>query len=221
MFDYIFYWCLVFNVLLEMFVGSLVMFQVIVLLMFFGIFIVLFLVFVWFGGNCLLCVVVGVWIFIVWNILVLFQIYIFYFGLGFFGLYVSFWFVLFVGVIFNNVGYFVEIFCGGFQVVFEIQLWVVCLLGMSVLQVYCLVVILQLLWVVFYLLINQLVWVMLMIFFGVVVGLIDDFIGVIQVFNVKIFCIFEYFVLVVVFYFVMVKLLVLVVCLLGWCLFCY
>lgn len=163
----------------------------------------------------------GIWISIARNTPALFQIYMFYFGLGAIGILVNSWAALLVGITFNNAGYLAENFRGGLKAIPSSQIKAARSLGMTAFQAYRYIVIPQLLRIVFPQLTNQMVWAILMTSLGVTVGLNTDLTGVTQDLNVRTFRTFEFFAIAAVMYYVIAKIVMLLARLVSWRLFRY
>lgn len=221
MFEYSFHWRAALKALPDMLGGAWVTLETAALSMILGTLIALCLVFMRQGNNLPLRAIAIAWISVARNTPALFQVYILYFGLGSFGVHVSSWAALLVGITLNNAGYLAENFRGGLKAVPGTQLRAARSLGMNAWQAYRLVVIPQLLRIVFYPLTNQMVWAVLMTSMGVIVGLNDDLTGVTQDYNVRTFRTFEFFAIAAVLYYLIAKVIVGVARLLAWRLFRY
>lgn len=221
MFDYNFQWGIARRALPEMLEGAVVTFETAALSMLFGVLIALALTAMRETRNPFMNALAGTWVSIARNTPALFQIYIFYFGLGALGFHVGSWAALLAGITFNNAGYLAENFRGGLKALPDTQIRAARSLGMGNFQAYRLIIVPQLLRIVYYPLTNQMVWAVLMTSLGVIVGLNNDITGVTQDFNVRSFRTFELFATAAVLYYLTVKLIVSVSRLLAWRLFRY
>lgn len=158
------------------------------------------------------------WIEVARNTPVLFQLFFFGFGLGAWGWHLSPFMIVLAGLSFNCAGYLAENFRGGFQSIPDTQYRAARSLGMSVSQSYVHIVIPQVLRKVWHPLTNQIVWAVLMSSLGMLVGY-QELTGSAQYFASKTYRIFEYFAVVALIYYVMVKLILLASRMIGWRLF--
>jgi|SRR5471030_240193 len=221
MFNYSFHWTAAFHALPEMLAGSWITFYTAVLSMVLWVVIALLLTMMRIGPWRVLRMFAETWVSLARNTPSLFQVYILYFGLGAFGVYVSSWIALLLGITFNNAGYLAENFRGGLRAVPDTQMRAARSLGMTAFQSWRLIVMPQLLRVVFYPMTNQMVWAVLMTSLGVVVGLDNDLTGVTQAWNVKTYRTFEFFAIAAALYYLVAKAVMLVGRLLAWRLFRY
>lgn len=111
------------------------------------------------------------WIEIARNTPCLFQIYVFYFGLGAFGIHLSTYFSVLLALTFNNAGYMAEIVRGGLRAISPNQRRAALSLGMTPVQSYLYVVLPQLFRVIFHPSTNQLMWALLNSSLGMMIGL--------------------------------------------------
>jgi len=166
-------------------------------------------------------VVANAWVSVARNTPALLQIYFLYFGLGAFGIFISSWWVLFIGITFNSAGYLAENFRGGMAAVPDTQMRAARSLGMSAPMAFRLVVVPQLLRIVYYPMTNQMIWALLMTSLGVVVGLDQDLMAVTKTIADASFRTFEIFFAAAVVYYAMSKLLLLAARLCAFRLFRY
>lgn len=220
MFDYKFHWRPVFNSLPDLLWAGLVTLQVAVLAMALGIVV----------GLCLALIRLNVkgplnWIAVAWielarNTPALFQLFFFSFGLGAFGLHLTPYVIVVLGLTFNSGGYLAENFRGGFQAIPPTQLKAARSLGMTATQAYLRIVIPQVLRIVYHPITNQMVWCVLMSSLGMLVGL-RELSGETQALASRTYRLFEYFAVTAVIYYVIVKLIIGASRLLAWRLFRY
>ncbi|MDR0253341.1 MAG: amino acid ABC transporter permease [Brucellaceae bacterium] len=221
MFNYTFQWRQVINALPDLLWGALVTLEIAALSMLIGTVIGIFLALAKMSGSRICRSLADIWIETARNTPALFQIYMFYFGLGSFGLRIDSFWALLIGIAFNNAGYLAETFRGGFKAVPETQTRAARSLGMNSIQAMWYIIIPQMFRVVFFALTNQMVWSVLMTSLGVVVGLTSDLTGVTQQLNVRTFRTFEYFFTAAVLYYLVAKAFTLSARLLAWRLFRY
>ncbi len=204
MFDYNFHWRPVMKNLPDLIDAAFLTLQVAVLSMIIGIVIGLCLALIrlhlkgpiyWFAST---------WVEVARNTPALFQLFFFGFGLGAFGLHLSPYVIVLMGLSFNCAGYLAENFRGGFQAVSETQLRASRSLGMSAWQAYTRIIIPQVFRIVYHPLTNQLVWAVLMSSLGMLVGF-RELSGETQFYASRTFRIFEYFAMTAVIYYVIVK----------------
>jgi len=158
------------------------------------------------------------WIEIARNTPVLFQLFFFGFGLGAFGWHLSPFMIVLAGLSFNCAGYLAENFRGGFQSIPDTQFRAARSLGMSAGQTYGHIIIPQVLRTVWHPLTNQIVWAVLMSSLGMLVGY-QELTGSAQYFASRTYRIFEYFAVVALIYYALVKLILIASRMLGWRLF--
>ncbi len=110
------------------------------------------------------------WVEIARNTPALFQIYMVHFGLGGFGIHLSPFLSLLIGIAFNNAGYLTENFRGALKAIPDTQTRAARSLGMTPLQAFQNVIMPQMLRISFLPMTNQMVWAILMTSLGAVVG---------------------------------------------------
>lgn len=146
-----------------------------------------------------------VWVEVARNTPALFQIYMAHFGLGSFGIHLSPYIALLVGITFNNAGYLAETFRGALRAIPGTQLRAARSLGMPQFQAFQLVIMPQMFRIAFLPTTNQMVWAILMTSLGVTVGMNTDLAGVTQDINVRSFRTFEIFAIAAVIYYLLAK----------------
>ncbi|MEO5324549.1 amino acid ABC transporter permease [Mesorhizobium sp. CC13] len=205
MFNYTFQWNQALKALPLMLDGALVTLQIAVLSMVIGVALAIALTLFRLSGNRLLGGFATAWVEVARNTPALFQIYMAHFGLGNFGIYLSPFTALLVGIAFNNAGYLAENFRGALKAIPETQARAGRSLGMTSLQAFRLIVMPQMLRVAFLPATNQMVWAILMTSLGVTVGMNTDLAGVTQELNARSFRTFEFFALAAVIYYIIAK----------------
>lgn len=205
MFHYTFHWNQALKALPQMLDGALVTLQIALLSMVIGMAIAMLLTLFRLSGSRLLGGFATTWVEVARNTPALFQIYMAHFGLGNFGIHLSPFVALLVGIAFNNAGYLAENFRGGLKAIPDTQARAGRSLGMTSLQAFRLIVIPQMLRVAFLPVTNQMVWAILMTSLGVTVGMNTDLTGVTQELNARSFRTFEFFALAAVIYYVIAK----------------
>jgi polar amino acid transport system permease protein len=173
------------------------------------------------SGNRILGGFATAWVEIARNTPALFQIYMAHFGLGNFGIHLTPFTALLVGIAFNNAGYLAENFRGALKAIPDTQTRAGRSLGMTSMQAFRLIVLPQMLRVAFLPATNQMVWAVLMTSLGVTVGMNTDLTGVTQELNARSFRTFEFFALAAVIYYVIAKVLTLAARALAWRMFRY
>lgn len=205
MFSYTFQWKQAFKALPQMLDGALVTLQIALLSMAIGLVIAMALTLFRRSGNRILSGFATAWVEVARNTPALFQIYMAHFGLGNFGIHLSPFTSLLVGIAFNNAGYLAENFRGALKAIPDTQTRAGRSLGMSSLQAFRLIVMPQMLRIAFLPVTNQMVWAILMTSLGVTVGMNTDLAGVTQDLNARTFRTFEFFALAAVIYYVIAK----------------
>jgi His/Glu/Gln/Arg/opine family amino acid ABC transporter permease subunit len=205
MFSYNFHWNQAFKALPQMLDGALVTLQIALLSMAIGLVVALALTLFRLSGNRLLSGFATAWVEVARNTPALFQIYMAHFGLGNFGIHLSPFTALLVGIAFNNAGYLAENFRGALKAIPETQTRAGRSLGMTPLQAFRYIVMPQMLRIAFLPATNQMVWAILMTSLGVTVGMNTDLAGVTQALNAVSFRTFEFFALAAVIYYLIAK----------------
>lgn len=205
MFHYTFHWNQALKALPQMLDGALVTLQIALLSMIIGMAIAIALTLFRLSGNRLLGGFATAWVEVARNTPALFQIYMAHFGLGNFGIHLSPFIALLVGIAFNNAGYLAENFRGALKAIPDTQARAGRSLGMTSLQAFRLIVLPQMLRVAFLPATNQMVWAILMTSLGVTVGMSTDLAGVTQELNARSFRTFEFFAIAAVIYYVIAK----------------
>ncbi|MEJ6394573.1 amino acid ABC transporter permease [Gymnodinialimonas sp. 2305UL16-5] len=216
--NYNFLWLPVFNALPELARAALVTLEVSVVSMVIGLGLGLLLCFARRSDRRLARWPASVWVEVARNTPVLFQIFVFYWGLGEFGLFLSSYVAVVSALAFNTAGYMAETFRGGFAAVPETQLKAARSLGMSFIQANARIVVPQVIRAVWYPMTNQFVWVILMSSLGMLAGL-RELSGETQYFNSRTFRTFEFFFAAAVIYYLIAKLVMLGARIIGWRLF--
>lgn len=205
MFNYNFRWNQALASLPDMLAGALVTMEIAVLSMVMGIVIAIVLTVCRMSGNRILSAIGSTWVEIARNTPALFQIYMAHFGLGSFGLHLSPFMSLLLGITFNNAGYLAENFRGALKAIPETQTRAARSLGMSSGQAFRNVVMPQMLRIAFLPMTNQMVWAILMTSLGAVVALNSDLYGVTSVLNARTFRTFELFAIAAVIFYLITK----------------
>ena len=205
MFSYNFHWNQAFKALPQMLDGALVTLQIALLSMAIGLTVALALTLFRLSGNRALSGFATAWVEIARNTPALFQIYMAHFGLGNFGIHLSPYTALLVGIAFNNAGYLAENFRGALKAIPETQTRAGRSLGMTPLQAFRYIVMPQMLRIAFLPATNQMVWAILMTSLGVTVGMNTDLAGITQALNAVSFRTFEFFALAAVIYYLIAK----------------
>lgn len=205
MFNYNFRWNQALNSLPQMLEGALVTIEIAVLSMVIGIAVAMVLTLFRLSGNRALGAVSATWVEIARNTPALFQIYMVHFGLGSFGIHLSPYLSLLIGIAFNNAGYLAENFRGALKAIPETQTRAARSLGMTPLQAFRNVVMPQMLRISFLPMTNQMVWAILMTSLGAVVAMNTDLYGVTSELNARTFRTFEFFAIAAVIFYVITK----------------
>jgi len=221
MFNYTFHWNQALKALPQMLDGALVTLQIALLSMIIGLACAIALTLFRLSGNRILGGFATAWVEIARNTPALFQIYMTHFGLGNFGIHLTPFTALLVGIAFNNAGYLTENFRGALKAIPDTQTRAGRSLGMTSMQAFRLIVLPQMLRVAFLPATNQMVWAVLMTSLGVTVGMNTDLAGVTQELNARSFRTFEFFALAAVIYYVVAKVLTLAARALAWRMFRY
>jgi len=205
MFNYNFRWNQALNSLPQMLEGALVTIEIAVLSMAIGIAIATALTLFRLSGNRVLSAVTTTWVEIARNTPALFQIYMVHFGLGGFGIHLSPYLSLLIGIAFNNAGYLSENFRGALKAIPETQTRAARSLGMTPLQAFRHVIMPQMLRISFLPMTNQMVWAILMTSLGAVVAMNTDLYGVTSDLNARSFRTFELFAIAAVIFYLITK----------------
>ena len=144
----------------------------------------------------------------------LFQLYLFYYGLGALGLNLSGFAVAVVAIGFNNAGFLADTYRSALQAVPVQQAAAARSLGLSFLQAFRHVVLPQMARIAYLPTVNQVVWAMLNSSLGMLIGL-RELTGVTQFVQSRSFRTLEFFLLAAALYYLMAKLLMLAAALLG------
>ena len=205
MFHYTFQWKQAFAKLPQMLDGALVTMQIAILSMLIGVALAVVLTMFRLSGNRILSGISKTWVEVARNTPALFQIYMAHFGLGSFGLHLSPFASILLGITFNNAGYLTENFRGALKAIPETQTRAGRSLGMTPLMAFRYIVMPQMLRIAFLPATNQMVWAILMTSLGVTVGMNTDLAGVTQALNAVSFRTFEFFALAAIIYYVIAK----------------
>ena len=212
--DYQFLWRPVINSLPQMLGGASVTLQVSVLSMVIGIVLALILCFAKMSSFAGLRFVANIWIEIARNTPALFQLYFFKFGLGAVGILIDSYITVVMALAFNTAGYMAETFRGGYAAIPNTQLRSARSLGMTAFQAQVHVMFPQLLRAVYHPMTNQFIWVILMSSLGMLVGL-RELSGETQFLYSKTFRAFEYFAATAIIYYLIAKLVLGLMTLIG------
>lgn len=128
-----------------------------------------------------------------------------HFGLGSFGIHLSPFVSLLVGITFNNAGYLAENFRGALKAIPGTQVRAARSLGMTGPQAFIWVTLPQMMKISFLPMTNQMVWAVLMTSLGVTVGVVNDLYGVTQALNALTFRTFELFAIAAVIFYLITK----------------
>ena len=205
MFSYSFHWNQAFKALPQMLEGAVVTLQIALLSMAIGLVVALALTLFRLSGNRVLSGFATAWVEIARNTPALFQIYMAHFGLGNFGIHLSPYTALLIGIAFNNAGYLAENFRGALKAIPETQTRAGRSLGMTPLMAFRYIVMPQMLRIAFLPATNQMVWAILMTSLGVTVGMNTDLAGITQELNARSFRTFEFFAIAAVIYYLIAK----------------
>lgn len=206
MFSYTFQWKQALARLPQMLDGALVTMEIALLSMVIGILLALLLTGCRLSGNRVLAAFAATWVEIARNTPALFQIYMAHFGIATFGVHLSPWASLLIGITFNNAGYMAENFRGALKAIPDTQTRAARSLGMTPIRAFWHVVMPQMLRISFLPMSNQMVWAILMTSLGVTVGMNTDLYGVTQHLNAVTFRTFELFALAAVIFYAITKL---------------
>ena len=221
MFNYNFRWNQALSSLPQMLEGALVTIEIAVLSMVIGIIVAILLTLFRLSGSRPLSAIATTWVEIARNTPALFQIYMVHFGLGGFGIHLSPYLSLLIGIAFNNAGYLTENFRGALKAIPETQTRAGRSLGMTPLQAFRYIVMPQMLRIAFLPMTNQMVWAILMTSLGAVVAMNTDLYGVTSELNARTFRTFELFAIAAVIFYVITKIITLTARLLAARLFRY
>ncbi|WP_223508291.1 MULTISPECIES: amino acid ABC transporter permease [unclassified Pseudomonas] len=148
------------------------------------------------------------WIELARNTPCLFQIYMAYFGLGAFGIEVDSYAAVLGAITFNTAGYMAEIVRGGLASIDPRQSRAAAALGMNKWQIFSRILLPQLIPLIYPATSNQLIWSLLNTSLGMVVGL-QELTGATYAAQSLTFRSFEFFIVTAVVYYVLVKLVML------------
>ena len=205
MFNYTFQWKQALARLPQMLDGALVTMQIATLSLVIGIGLAILLTMFRLSGVRVLSAVSKTWVEVARNTPALFQIYMAHFGLGSFGIHLSPFASILLGITFNNAGYLTENFRGALKAIPDTQARAARSLGFGQGGAFRYVVLPQMLRIAFLPMTNQMVWAILMTSLGVTVGMNSDLYGVTQDLNALTFRTFELFALAAVIFYVITK----------------
>ena len=205
MFNYTFQWKQALARLPQMLDGAIVTMQIAILSMVIGILLAVLLTMFRLSGVRVLSAIAKTWVEIARNTPALFQIYMAHFGLGSFGLHLSPFASILLGITFNNAGYLTENFRGALKAIPDTQSRAARSLGFGQGGAFRYIVMPQMLRIAFLPMTNQLVWAILMTSLGVTVGMNTDLYGVTQDLNALTFRTFELFALAAVIFYLITK----------------
>ena len=205
MFGYTFQWNQALARLPKMLDGAVVTMEVAVLSMLIGIAFAILLTLLRLSGSRPLRAVATSWVEIARNTPALFQIYMVHFGLGGFGVHLSPYLSLLIGIAFNNAGYLTENFRGALKAIPDTQTRAARSLGMTPIQAFQNVIMPQMLRISFLPMTNQMVWAILMTSLGAVVAMNTDLYGVTSDLNARTFRTFELFAIAAVIFYIITK----------------
>ncbi|SLN55951.1 Inner membrane amino-acid ABC transporter permease protein YecS [Aquimixticola soesokkakensis] len=212
--DYQFHWRPVIQALPDLLKASLVTLEVSLIAMALGLMFGLVLYFCRASSLRLLRGFGSTWVEIARNTPSLFQIFVFYWGLGEFGIFLSSFTAVVAALTFNCAGYMAETYRGGFNAVPAGQDKAARTLGMTKLQSLRYVVLPQVLRAIYGPMTNQFTWVILASSLGMLAGL-RELSGETQYFNSRTFRTFEFFAATAVIYYLIAKIALILMRLLG------
>ncbi|MGN7867392.1 Inner membrane amino-acid ABC transporter permease protein YecS [Paracoccus haematequi] len=205
MFNYTFQWKQALARLPQMLDGAIVTMQIAILSMAIGILLAVVLTMFRLSGNRALSAIAKTWVEIARNTPALFQIYMAHFGLGSFGIHLSPFASILLGITFNNAGYLTENFRGALKAIPDTQTRAGRSLGFGAAGAFRYIVLPQMLRISFLPMTNQMVWAILMTSLGVTVGMNSDLYGVTQDLNALTFRTFELFAVAAVIFYLITK----------------
>jgi hydroxyproline transport system permease protein len=205
MLNYSFRWNQALSSLPQMLEGALVTMEIAVLSMIIGIIIAIVMTLFRMSNIRALSAIATTWVEVARNTPALFQIYMVHFGLGGFGIHLTPYLSLLIGIAFNNAGYLTENFRGALKAIPETQARAARSLGMSSLQAFQSVIMPQMLRISFLPMTNQMVWAILMTSLGAVVAMNSDLYGVTSDLNARTFRTFELFTIAALLFYLITK----------------
>lgn len=204
MFEYSFYWSVVWDKLPELFEGAKATVALTIMSMVIGTVLALVLTVLRRQEKGVGYRLATVWVEVARNTPALFQIYMVYFGLGALGIQFSSYAAMLAALAFNNAGYLAETFRGGLKSIPAQQYSAARSLGISPLKTYTHVIFPQLFQLVFLPYVNQLNWALLNSSLGMIIGL-RELTGATQAAQSESFRTFEFFIVAAAMYYVMAK----------------
>ncbi|MHA5498438.1 amino acid ABC transporter permease [Pseudomonas aeruginosa] len=204
MFEYSFYWSIVWAKLPELLQGAKATITLTIVSMLIGTLIALVLTLFRRQGKGIGYRLATTWVEVARNTPALFQIYMVYFGLGALGIQFSSYAAMLAALSFNNAGYLAETFRGGLKTIPPQQFSAARSLGISSFGAYVYVIFPQLFQVVFLPYVNQLNWALLNSSLGMIIGL-RELTGATQAAQSESFRTFEFFIVAAAMYYLMAK----------------
>lgn len=218
MFDYTFYWSMVWDKLPDLLEGAEATLEITILSMVFGtVFALPFALWRREGTGAGFVFASG-WVELARNTPALFQVYMMYFGLGALHIHLPSSVAMVAALTFNNAGYLAETFRGGLNSVPRQQFSAARSLGMSATAAYVYVVFPQVFQIVFFPYVNQLNWALLNSSLGMIIGL-RELTGATQAAQSESFRTFEFFIVAAGIYYAMAKIIETLAHLMSWRLF--
>ncbi|KAJ10236.1 amino acid ABC transporter permease [Pseudomonas aeruginosa] len=204
MFEYSFYWSIVWAKFPELLQGAKATITLTIVSMLIGTLIALVLTLLRRQGKGVGYSLATTWVEVARNTPALFQIYMVYFGLGALGIQFSSYAAMLAALSFNNAGYLAETFRGGLKTIPPQQFSAARSLGISSFGAYVYVIFPQLFQVVFLPYVNQLNWALLNSSLGMIIGL-RELTGATQAAQSESFRTFEFFIVAAAMYYLMAK----------------
>jgi His/Glu/Gln/Arg/opine family amino acid ABC transporter permease subunit len=204
MFDYTFYWPLVWDKLPELLQGALLTIQITALSVLIGTLLAIPLALFRRQDKGFAYRIATAWVEVARNTPALFQIYMVYFGTGSLGVHLSSYFSLLLAITFNNAGYLAETFRGGIDTIPTQQMAAARSLGMTASQAFLRVVFPQVFRIVFFPFVNQINWALLNSSLGMIIGL-QELTGATESAQSESFRTFEFFIVAACMYYAISK----------------
>tara|TARA_B100000965_G_scaffold139721_1_gene116318 strand:- start:4651 stop:5313 length:663 start_codon:yes stop_codon:yes gene_type:complete len=204
MFDYTFQWRVVWKKFPDLLDGAFLTLELTILSSIIGLIIASVLVVMQKSENKFFRGFTSTWISLARNTPALLQIYMFYFGLGSFGIHLSSYISVLAAITFNNAGYMTEILRGGFASVSRNQYLAAKGIGLNKFHTYFYVIYPQVLRTVFYPMTNQVIWAMMGTSLGIIIGL-QELTGMTTFLQSQTFRPFEFYCIAALMYLVIAK----------------